>query len=234
MKVYEDTKVEEPENAGEYIAQLRYSAEERTEFSRVIKEFNELYYKLVAQTWGNTKWRGVNVMKTPTDLWIYQELIHNIRPDLIIETGTCYGGSALYLRNLLNVIFPSGQVVSIDVSHEHLQQPAREIGIKYLLGSSVSDEILVQVKAYIAAYHCQRVMVILDSAHEKEHVLKELELYAPLVSVGSILIVEDTNTDGPFEALNEWRSHHPEFRQEYMAEKFLLTFNREGYFERVA
>ena len=235
MEVYKETKVVPPENIAEYVAQLRYTAEEREGFSKIIREFNELYYTMSKQTWGNTKWRGVPVFKTPTDLWIYQELIEAIQPDLIIETGTCYGGSALYLRDICAIMGIYPQVITIDISHEHLSEKAKSVnGIHWWEGSSVSDEMLVELKAHIYVYECERVMVILDSDHSKEHVLKELELYAPLVTKGSILIVEDTNTDGPFQALKEWLPQHSqEFKQNYMCEKFMLTFNREGYLERL-
>ena len=233
MEVYNETKIEEPKNVGEMIAQLRHTIDERTEYSKVIRDFNELYYKLSVQTWGgNTKWRGIPVFKTPTDLWIYQELIESYKPDLIIETGTCFGGSALYLRDICNMITPRSWIISIDNTHDHLVEKAKVERIGYLFGSSVSDEIMIEVKAFIAAFECNKVMVILDSDHTKEHVLKELELYAPLVSSGSMLIVEDTNTDGPFQAIREWQPQHTEFKQSYMCEKFLLTFCREGFLEK--
>lgn len=232
MEVYNETRIEEPKNIGEMIAQLRHTADEREEYSKVIREFNELYYKLTPQTWGNTRWRGVPVFKTPTDLWVYQELIEVVKPGIIIETGTCYGGSTLYIRDMCNMICPATRILSIDTTHEHLQEKAKVEGVRYLLGSSISEEIVAEVKAFIVAYQPKHVMVILDSEHSKEHVLKELEVYAPLVTSGSILIVEDTNTDGPFQAIREWQPQHPEFKQNYMCEKFMLTFNREGYLEK--
>lgn len=233
MEVYNGlTRLADPENAGEILAEFRHSQEEREGYSKIIKEFNELYYKLSVQTWANTRWRGVPVLKTPTDLWIYQELIEVIKPDLIIETGTCYGGGALYLRDMCNLICPTALIMSIDMTHEHIQEEAKVSGIMYMLGSSVSDNIIGLVKHCIEKFNKQRVMVILDSDHSKEHVLNELELYAPLVTSGSILIVEDTNTDGPFQAIREWEPQHLEFKQSYMCEKFMLTFNREGYLEK--
>ena len=234
MEVYKETKVPEPENIAEYVAQLRYTPDEREGFSKIIREFNELYYSMSKQTWGNTKWRGVPVFKTPTDMWIYQELIQAIEPELIIETGTCFGGSTLYMRDLCNLIYSDAWIISIDTTHEHLREEAKVQGIDYVLGSSISEEIIEKVREFVSRFTPQRIMVILDSDHSKEHVLKELELYAPLVTSGSILIVEDTNTDGPFQAIKEWLpSHTKEFSQNYMCEKFMLTFNREGYLERL-
>ena len=224
----------EPTNIGEFIAQQRFSEEEKAEHARIIQDFSHLYYEMKVQTWCNTKWRRVPIAKAPTDLWVYQELIEEIRPDLIIETGSLFGGSALYFRDILNTIFPGGHVISIDITHEHLFGKVKEIpGIEFILGSSIDPMIVAQVTSYIARAFAQRVMVVLDSNHEKEHVLQELAMYAPLVTKGSALIVEDTNTAGPKEAVEEWEPLHPEFKMSVMCEKLMLTFNRGGYFERV-
>lgn len=227
-------EVIEPTNIGEFIAQQRFSAEEKESHARIIQDFTNLYYENKVQTWCNTKWRNVPLAKAPTDLWVYQELIEEIRPDLIIETGTLCGGSALYLRNMLDLIFPNGHVISIDIDHSHLFGKAKEVkGIDFILGSSIDEAVVARVKAYITQSFAQRVMVVLDSNHEKAHVLQELALYAPLVTKGSALIIEDTNTAGPKEAVEIWEPLHPEFQMSVMAEKFMLTFNRGGYFERL-
>lgn len=229
-------ELEKARVTAEFIAAQRYSDAEKLRFTKIIKDFNALYYQMNQQTWCNTKWRNIPLCKAPTDLWIYQELIEACRPDLIIETGSLCGGSAVFLRDLQKLICP-GNVISIDIDHTKLYAKSKESDVVFLTGSSVSDEILIEVKAHIAAQYCQRVMVILDSDHEKEHVLKELELYAPLVSVGMPLIVEDTNNHpGPMAAVEEWFIEHEtkgyQYRKDYMCEKFMLTFNRDGYYER--
>jgi cephalosporin hydroxylase len=226
-------EVIEPTNVGEFIAAQRFSFEEKVDHTRIIKEFTNLYYMHKVQTWCNTKWRGVPLCKAPTDLWIYQELIEELRPDLIIETGTLCGGSALFLRDMLKLIFPNGQVFSIDIDHSKVFGKAKVDGITYIKGSSVDPCIVLKIEEYITAAFAQRIMVILDSDHSKEHVLQELALYAPLVTKGSALIIEDTNTAGPKDAVDEWEPLHPEFQMSVMCEKFMLTFNRGGYFERV-
>lgn len=223
--------------AGEFIAYQRWSDTDRENFSRIIREFNALFHMMANQTWGNTLWRGVPLAKAPTDLWIYQELIHAIKPDLIIETGSFRGGSALYMSDIMRLCENHGKVISIDTDMSNLHSQALHSTVKFLKTSSVSDEAITFVKAHIAAYDCQKIMVVLDSDHEKEHVLREIELYAPLVTVGSALIVEDTNNHpGPKEAIDEWYPAQPasyEFRKDFMCEKFMLTFNRDGYLERV-
>jgi cephalosporin hydroxylase len=224
------------------ICDNRYTEEELNKFRGIIKNFNKLYYEQHKQTWCNTRWRGVSVYKAPTDLWIYQELIDEIKPDLIIETGSCSGGSALYMRDILNIVYPQGRIISIDIDDSKISDKAKVPGIEFYKGSSIADETVVYLKAVIAGLHCKRVMVILDSDHRKDHVVKELELYAPLVTPESILIVEDTNVNGnpvypeygpgPKEAIEEWWQGHDEFEINTMCEKFMLTFNRGGYLER--
>lgn len=226
-------EIRKAEAMGHFIVHQKYSQEDHDKFTKIIKEFNALYWQMAPQTWCNTKWRGIHILKTPTDLWIYQELIAHLKPDLIIETGSYYGGSAYFMRDVMN-LNAGGRIMTIDIDHSQLR--IRVPGVEYIEGSSVSDETLLLVRAYIHAYGCQRVMVILDSAHDEAHVAKELELYAPLVSVGMPLIVEDTNNDpGPKAAVERWFPKNSEkFKRDFMCEKFMLTFNRDGYFERIA
>lgn len=225
-------EIRKAEAMGQFIVHQKYSQEEHDEFTDIIKKFNALYWQMAAQTWCNTKWRGVHILKPPTDLWIYQELIAHLKPDLIIETGTRYGGSAYFMRDVMN-LNAGGRIITIDIDHSQLQ--VKVPGVEYIEGSSVSDETMLLVRAYIHAYDCQRVMVILDSDHEAPHVAQELALYAPLVSIGLPLIVEDTNNHpGPKEAVESWFPKNSEnFKRDFMCEKFMLTFNRDGYFERV-
>jgi cephalosporin hydroxylase len=124
--------------------------------------------------------------------------------------------------------------MTIDIDHSQVTEKVQ--GVEYVQGSSASDETMLLVRAYIHAYNCQRVMVILDSDHSEEHVIQELALYAPLVSIGMPLIVEDTNNHpGPKAAVECWYPNNSEkFKRDYMCEKFMLTFNRDGYFERIA
>jgi cephalosporin hydroxylase len=230
----EEEKMSQEEKMAEIICHVRYSEEDKARWHKLITDFNALYWQMGVQTWGITRWRGVYVMKPPTDLWVYQELIYEIKPDLIIESGTCHGGSALFMRDVLDKIYPEGKIITIDISHDSIQEQARVPGIEYYLGGSTEVETITYLKAYIEAYKCQRVMVILDSDHEEVHVSKELELYAPLVTVGSILIVEDTsNHPGPIAAVNSWALRQKGFKKNLMGEKFMLTFNRDGYWEKI-
>jgi cephalosporin hydroxylase len=203
----------------------------------VVNAFHELYYQSPARTLMNTYWFGVPVRKCPLDLWIYQELIAEQRPDVIIETGTAHGGSALFFASLCDLL-GRGRVITVDVGLIE-GRPEHE-RITYVHGSSVADETVEEVKALAAG--ARRIMVVLDSDHRREHVLRELKLYSPLVSPGSYLIVEDTNINGhpvartygpgPMEAVQEFLRGTSEFVPDREAEKFFLTFNPRGYLRR--
>jgi cephalosporin hydroxylase len=208
--------------------------------AEIIDQFHRLYYDshLVQGTWQDTYWLGVRAAKCPLDLWIYQEMVFDLRPDVIVEAGTAEGGSALYLASLCDFL-GHGQVITIDVK-ERPQRPQHE-RITYLLGSSTSEEIFARVREMTDG---KRVMGFLDSDHSKEHVLRELRAYGPIVSKGSYLVVEDTNVNGhpvdpefgpgPMEAVDEFLAETDAFVIDETKEKFYLTFNPRGYLRKVA
>ena len=183
-----------------------------------------------------TFWMGRHVYKCPTDLWIYQELLHVTRPDLVIETGTHSGGSALFLASMCDLM-DRGRIVTIDIDpQDDLPEHPR---IKYIKGSSVAPKVLEQVRP--EASDAERVMVILDSDHSRDHVLAELREYAPLVSEGCYLIVEDTmagvlpdHGPGPDQAIQEFLAENDSFAVDPVCEKFLMTFQPGGYLKRGA
>lgn len=211
-----------------------YTDEERERYEKIVKAFNLLYHGLYRQTWCGTVWKGINVLKAPTDMWIYQEIIERWKPDLIIETGTYRGGSAVFLDDMCKLMNPNGKVISIDTEPEHRDKRADKSNVKFLVGSSVSGEILSEVKAHIYAWDCKKVMVILDSDHSEEHVLNELNAYGPIVTNGGALIVEDTsNCPSAMAAVDKWLPEHPEYTTDIGCEKFMLTFHRGGYLEKV-
>lgn len=181
---------------------------------------------------------GVLTWKCPLDLWMYQEVICEQRPDIIIETGTAFGGSALFLASVCDLI-GTGHVVSIDID-DVPGKPAHE-RITYLLGSSTAGETLAQVRTI--ALEGAAVLVILDSDHRKAHVLEELHCYSPFVPEGGYIIVEDTNINGhpilpdfgpgPMEAVDEFLKESRDFAVDPRRDKFMLTFNPRGYLRRV-
>ena len=203
----------------------------------LIQAFHRLYYDSHEKTWTQTFWRGHKVLKCPLDLWIYQELLVETRPDLILETGTFGGGSAYFLASVCDLL-GHGEVVTVDIDHQQgLPQHER---ITYVLGSSVADEVLADVGQ--RARDAERVMVILDSDHSRDHVLHELGLYGPLVTPGCYLVVEDTNINGhpvvprfgpgPMEAVTAFLETTDDFEVDRSREKLLLTFNPSGDLRR--
>lgn len=208
--------------------------EDQAEDSRIIvDEFHRLWYPN-QQCW----WMGVEMQKCPMDLFMYQEIIYECKPDLIIECGTWKGGSALYLANLCDLLH-RGQIVTIDINR-WLGFPIHP-RINYLTGSSVDPSVVEQVKGLADSF--RNVMVILDSDHTKSHVLAELEAYSELVTPRQYLIVEDTNIHGhpvredlppgPHEAVDEWLAKHGDFIRDSVCERFLMTFNPGGYLRRM-
>ena len=203
----------------------------------VIIGFHSLYY--ASNVWaGNTRWLGIEVEKCPLDLWVYQEVISHIRPEVIIESGTHKGGSALFLASICDLV-NRGKIITIDIS-ERENMPKHE-RIKYIVGSSVAEQTVKEIQGLIDS--TMKTMVILDSDHSMEHVLKELRIYSQFVSVGSYLIVEDTNINGhpvlhsfgpgPMEAVDQFLKENNSFVEDKGKEKFHLTFNPKGYLLRV-
>lgn len=210
---------------------------------KIISSFSKLFYNQgkFGGTWDNTFWFGTKTLKSPLDLWVYQEIINDIKPDIIIETGTAYGGSTLYLASILDLL-GKGSVITIDVTK--LKRPKHK-RIKYLRGSSVSPKIVEIIKMLIKPK--STVMVILDSDHTKDHVLKEMEIYSNFISVNSYLIVEDGNVNGhpvwkshgpgPYEAIMEFFAKNKSLSNKFLIdkskEKYLISFNTNGFLKRI-
>lgn len=180
-------------------------------------------------------WRGSPMDKCPTDLLVYQEIIAALRPSIIVETGTWYGGSALFLADMCE-LNGCGRVLSVDIAaHGPLPKHPR---LTFLCGDSIDVETVAEVTSWANG---EQGMVILDSAHEVAHVAAELDAYHHLVDFGQYLIVEDTNINGhpvrpelgpgPAEAVAAWLPHHPSFAVDSVAEPY-VTFAPGGYLHR--
>jgi cephalosporin hydroxylase len=200
-----------------------------TDSAQVVERFHRLYYDSYERTWGNTRWLGIDCLKCPLDLWVYQEILSERRPDVIVETGTSRGGSALFLASICDML-NVGRVITVDV------RPMGPAGgwpahprLEYLTGSSVAPET---VQAVHEAVGESRAMVVLDSDHSHEHVLAELRAYSPLVGPGDYLIVEDTNGPGPRAAVDEFLAEVDSFEIDAAREKFYMTHNPGGYLRR--
>lgn len=208
---------------------------------RLVKDFHALYYRIWdfgrGQGTIDLHWMGFHTLKCPLDLWTYQEILVETAPDVIIETGTRYGGSAAYMAAICDLL-GRGRIMTIDI--KQMSGQPRHPRIEYILGLSDSAATLAEVRRAIQPG--ERVMVILDSDHRRDHVLAELEAYHPLVSPGCYLIVEDSNINGhpvwpdhgpgPMEAVEAFLPRHPEFSIDLGRERFLMTMNPNGFLLR--
>jgi cephalosporin hydroxylase len=200
----------------------------------------------------NFKWMGRPIIQYPQDIVIMQELIWDIQPDLIIETGIAHGGSLIFYASILELI-GKGEVLGIDIDiREHnkkdiLQHPMSK-RIKMIQGSSIDPAIVKQVRDY--AQGKQTVMVLFDSNHTHDHVLEELRAYSDLTSIGSYCVVFDTvvedlpkgrYTDRPWDVGSNPKTAVFMFLQEnddfvidkQIDHKLLISVAPDGYLKRL-
>ena len=143
----------------------------------------------------NFTWLGCPIIQLPQDIIAMQEIIWQVQPDLIIETGIAHGGSLIFYASMLELIGGDGCVLGIDIdirphNREEIEKHRMFKRITMRQGSSVDQELVTRV--YEFAKSRKKVLVALDSNHTYDHVLRELELYSPLVTKGSYLVVFDT------------------------------------------
>lgn len=195
-------------------------------------------FDLISQAWlrvgWDTKyvygfsWLGRPVIQLPEDLIRIQELIYELKPDVIIETGVAHGGSLIFYAALCSAI-GNGRVIGIDIdirkhNREAIESHRLSPMIQLYEGSSTSPSIVENVRKKIGAN--ESVLILLDSNHTKDHVAAELEAYSPLVSPGSYIVAcdgimkqvagaprtqEDWNWNNPISAVESFLLNHPEF-----------------------
>lgn len=205
----------------------------------------------------NFSWLGRPIIQYPQDILAMQELIWSIQPDLIIETGIAHGGSLIFYASMLELNAACGgpkdaEVLGVDIdirahNREAIEAHPMNKRIFMIQGSSIAPEIVEKVKAKAAGK--QRVLICLDSNHTYNHVLCELQAYAPLTSVGSYCVVFDTVVedmpkemfpdrpwglgDNPKTAVWEYLKTHPEFEIDKSIQcKLLITVAPDGYLKR--
>jgi cephalosporin hydroxylase len=203
-----------------------------------------VYHQVRLIEQGECRWMGVTTYKNPLDLWIYQEIICEVRPDIIVEIGSYRGGSALMFAHLLDII-GDGLVVTVDIDRSEYE--VEHDRIVTVTGDSSSAPIVGRVAGLCED---KKVIVIHDGDHSSSQVLKDMRAYAPMVSVGSYLIVEDGTCDqfvpgtarglfgdfpegGPLVAIREFLKEDTRFEVDRDRERYIITENPEGYLKRV-
>lgn len=206
----------------------------------------------------NFFWLGRPIIQYPQDIVAMQEIIWEVKPDLIIETGIAHGGSLIFSASMLALLeisgsIQKGQVLGIDIDireHNRIEIEKHPLSnkIKMIQGSSIDKDIIKQVYNFAKGY--KNILVVLDSNHTHEHVLGELQTYAPLVSKGSYCVVFDTiiedmpddmfpdrpwgKGNNPKTAVWEYLKTHAEFEiDKSIQNKLLITVAPDGYLKRV-
>ena len=214
----------------------RIPPRDRDRMQRLFHEF---------EIWRSIWFQGIEIIKNPLDLWMAQQMIYELQPDYIIETGTFKGGSALYWAHTLQGMgLDQSRVLTVDIFNhlrDAVKNPLWDNHVEFFLGSSTSNEIVSKIARRVEG---KTTLIFLDSDHRAHHVRRELELYAPLVSAGSYIVVEDTHIDalgtqsgidaGPMAAVEEFLQSEAgkDFERDLTREAFVLTFNPGGWLRR--
>jgi cephalosporin hydroxylase len=202
----------------------------------------------------NFSWMGRPIIQYPQDMMAMHEIIWELKPDLVIETGIAHGGSLIYYASLLELI-GKGEVLGIDIDiREHnrieIEKHPMFKRIKMIQGSSIDPEIVSKVQEHTKGK--QTILVTLDSNHTHEHVLAELKMYSPFVSLNSYIVVYDTIVeklpeqylpghvrpwgigDNPLTALNTFIAENPQFEiDKSINNKLLISVAPDGYLKRI-
>lgn len=185
----------------------------------------------------HTTYFGIQTLKNPLDFWVYQEIVWESKPDVIVEIGNAYGGSALALAHLLDHI-GKGMVIAVDIQHDSFSERARaHRRIQTITADAVAarDSVRAQIQPN------DTVLIIEDSEHTYANTLNVLNAYAPLVTPGSYLIVEDSHcwhgldygpAPGPYEAIADFLAANRDFESDRSRESFFITFNPTGFLKR--
>jgi cephalosporin hydroxylase len=184
-----------------------------------------------------TRYFGIKTFKNPLDFWVYQEIIYETRPDVIIEIGNAQGGSTLALAHLCDLM-SNGRVIGIDLSHRNVPEFVR-LHPRIVLLDGDARLLREQVGKMISA--TDSVLIIEDSAHTYENTLAVLRMYSDLVKPGDFLIVEDSichhgldvgPAPGPYEAVEDFTKENPLFEIDRSRESFFITWNPKGFLRR--
>lgn len=203
----------------------------------------------------NFSWMGRPIIQYPQDIVAMQEIIWNVKPDLIIETGIAHGGSVIFYASILELLGENGHVVGIDIdirkhNREEIEKHSMFKRITLIERSSINEKTVSLVKDKISEFNAEKILVVLDSNHTGEHVNNELELYSPFVSKDSYLVVFDTLIENmpdnfysdrpwsvgnnPMTAVNDFLKKNDCFEIDKTVENKLgITVAPNGYLKRI-
>jgi len=226
---------------------------------REVDIYSQEGFEVLSQLWTRSNWHhrlsyevtwlGIPIIQLPEDMAVMQELIWKVRPDVIIESGVAHGGALILYASILELL-GRGRVVGVDVEIRKYNRLAIEAHalshrIDLIEGDSLADETIAAVRSRITPG--DSVMVALDSAHSREHVLGELERYAPLVTPNSYLVVfdgvmalvadapsagEDWSRDNPVEAVSDFLERNDDFEVDRSYERLAVTYCQGGFLRR--
>ena len=205
-------------------------------------DYHKWYYE--SEVWEDVRFHGVVTNKSVSDMWNYQEILFELKPALIVEFGTRFGGSALFFSVIGRSINSELTVLSVDVTHAEVDPTVGDDpAIELLSCSSSSPQVAMRIEQ-LRAEKPGSVFFILDSDHRKAHVLEELSLLRTVVQSGDYVVVEDGNIngnpvlpgwgEGPTEALAEYFSAYPDDyeRDTERETKFGFTFAPGGFLKK--
>jgi cephalosporin hydroxylase len=208
----------------------------------VCDAYHAWYYS--HEIWKTTKFLDVLTYKSVTDLWNYQEILTELKPSLVLELGTYQGGSALYFAETLRLVSPHFRVLTVDIDHNVVAERVRRHDCIELLESDTTNpKVAARFKELRRAYP-GKAFCIVDSDHNREHVIAELMLLREVTEPGDYVVVEDGNINGhpvlpdwgvgPYEALEEYLERYPD---DYISDvvrekKFGFTFAPKGFLIR--
>lgn len=228
--------------------------------SREVDIYSDEGFTLMAELWTKTSvqhrimyeptWLGIPIIQYPGDIVMMQELLWKVRPDVVIETGVAHGGTAVMYASILELL-GKGRVIGIDVEIRQYNKVAIESHpmskrISLIEGSSIDESVVGQVKDMIK--DSRKVLVTLDSNHSYEHVIREMELYSPMVSADSYLVVMDGaqalvwdipdgktewKQDNPLRAIEEFVQSHSEFEIDPRYNRLQITSNPQAFLHKL-
>ncbi len=228
---------------------------------REIDIYTEEGFQILSNLWTRSGWQrkfsyevtwlGIPIIQLPEDILIMQEVIYKVRPDVIVETGTAHGGTAMLYASMLELL-GKGRVISIDIEirkYNRLAIQAHPMSKRITLieGSSTDDNVLAQVRQSICPQ--DTVLVALDSNHTYNHIREEMEKYSKLVMPGSYMVVFDGvmeiltdapngspswATDSPAAAIRDFLAEHEEFEVDPYYNRLVVTYCSNGFLRRKA